>query len=86
MSDRALKHAIYIAKMAEAEIIIFHVIEEDSVSPSTLLTFIRPDAGPEKAREEVRNIFEGAAGTMLKERVQKAKALGIHTISYKIRS
>lgn len=86
MSDRALKHAIYIAKIAEAEIIIFHVIEEDSVPPSTLLAFIKPDAGLEKAREEVRNIFEGAVGTMLEERVQKAKALGIHTISYKISS
>ena len=60
MSDRALKHAIYIPKIAEAEIIIFfHVIQEDSVPPSTLLAFIRPDAGLEKAREEVRNIFEG---------------------------
>ena len=75
MSDRALKHAIYISKMAEAEIIIFHVIEEDSVPPSTLLAFTRPDAGLQKAREEVRNIFEGAVRTMLEERVQKSKGI-----------
>ncbi len=80
MSDRALKHALYIAKMTEAEIIIFHVIEEDSVPPSTLLAFIKPDAGLEKTREEVRNIFEGAIGRMLEERVQKAKALGINSL------
>ena len=77
MSDRALKHALYMAKIANAEIIIFHVIEADSVLPSTLLAFIKPDAGLEKAREEVRNIFEGAVGRMLEERVQEAKESGI---------
>ncbi len=86
MSDRALNHALYIAKMANAEIVIFHVIEADSVPPSTLLAFIKPDAGLEKAREEVRNIFEGAVGRMLEERVQEAKSSGINAISYKISS
>ena len=86
MSDRALKHALYIAKIANAEIIIFHVIEADSVPPSTLLAFIKPDAGLEKAREEVRNIFEGAVGRMLEERVQEAKESGINSISYKVSS
>lgn len=73
-SDRALDHGLYIAKMASADIVIFHVIEADSVPPSTLLTFIKPDAGLEKAREEVRNIFEGAVGRMLEE---SAKSKGI---------
>ncbi len=45
MSDRALNHALYIAKIANAEIVIFHAIEVDSVPPSTLLSFIKPDAG-----------------------------------------
>jgi nucleotide-binding universal stress UspA family protein len=86
MSDRALNHALYIAKMASAEIVIFHVIEADRIPPSTLLAFIKPDAGLDNAREEVRNIFEEAVGRMLEDRVQEAKALGINAISYKISS
>lgn len=86
MSDRAFKHAMYVAKMANAEIVIFHVMETDSVPPSTLLAFIKPGASLEEAREEVRTIFEGAVGRMLEERVQAAKASGINAVSYKISS
>jgi nucleotide-binding universal stress UspA family protein len=86
MSDRAFKHAMYVAKMANAEIVIFHVMETDSIPPSTLLAFIKPGAGLEEAREEVRTIFEGAVGRMLDERVQAAKASGINAVSYKISS
>lgn len=31
MSDRAFKHAMYVVKMANAEIVIFHVMETDSI-------------------------------------------------------
>lgn len=86
MSDRAFKYAMYVAKMANAEIVIFHVMETDSIPPSTLLAFIKPGAGLEGAREEVRTIFEGAVGRMLDERVQAAKASGINAVSYKISS
>jgi nucleotide-binding universal stress UspA family protein len=86
MSDRAFKHAMYVAKVANAEIVIFHVMETDSIPPSTLLAFIKPGAGLEEAREEVRTIFEGAVGRMLDERVQAAKASGINAVSYKISS
>lgn len=84
MSDRALNHALYVAKMANGEIVIFHVMESDSIPPSTLLAFIKPGAGLEEAREQVRAIFEGAVGRMFEERVQAAKASGINAVSYKI--
>ena len=86
MSDRAIKHALYVAKMANAEMVIFHVMESDSIPPSTLLAFIKPEADLAEAREEVRTIFEGAVGRTLKERVQAAKASGINNVSYKISS
>jgi nucleotide-binding universal stress UspA family protein len=86
MSDRAFKHAMYVAKMANAEIVIFHVMETDSIPPSTLLAFIKPGAGLEEAREEERTIFEGAVGRMFEERVQAAKTSGINAVSYKISS
>ncbi|MDQ4012602.1 MAG: universal stress protein [Thermoproteota archaeon] len=80
MSDRALNHALYVAKIANGEIVIFHVMESDSIPPSTLLAFIRPDSGLEEAREQVRTIFEGAVGQMFEERVQAAKASGINAV------
>jgi nucleotide-binding universal stress UspA family protein len=86
MSDRAFKHALYVSKMANAEIVIFHVMETDSIPPSTLLAFIKPDAGLAEAREEVRTVFEGAVGRMLEEKVEAAKASGINNVSYKISS
>src|ERR671916_1238012 len=86
MSDRALNHALYVAKMAHAEMVIFHVMETDSIPPSTLLAFIKPDAGLAAAREEVRTIFESAVGRMLEEKVEAAKASAINNVSYKISS
>jgi nucleotide-binding universal stress UspA family protein len=86
MSDRALNHALYISRMANAEMVIFHVMESDSIPPSTLLAFIKPGSGLAEAREEVRNTFEGAVGRMLEERVKGAKASGINSVSYKISS
>lgn len=86
MSDRALNHALYVAKMANAEIVIFHVMETDSIPPSTLLAFIKPGAGLTEAREEMRTTFEDAVGRMLEERVQAAKTSGINRVSYKISS
>ena len=86
MSDKALNHALYVAKIANAEIVIFHVMETDSIPPSTLLAFIKPGEGLAKAREEVRTTFEGAVGRMLEERVQAAKSSGINSASYKISS
>jgi nucleotide-binding universal stress UspA family protein len=86
MSDRAFKHALYVSKIANAEIVIFHVMETDSIPPSTLLAFLKPDAGLTEAREEVRTVFEGAVGRMLDEKVEAAKASGINNVSYKISS
>lgn len=86
MSDRALNHAIYVAKMANAEIMIFHVMENDSIPPSALSAFIKPDAGLTDARERLRAAFEGAAARMLEEKVRAAKASGVNGVSTKISS
>src|SRR5919108_2348010 len=73
MSDRAFNHALYVAKMVNAEIVIFHVMETDSIPPSALLAFIKPDAGLTEAREKLRTTFEGAVGQMLEQKVEAAK-------------
>jgi nucleotide-binding universal stress UspA family protein len=86
MSDRALNHALYVAKMANAEIVIFHVMENDSIPPSALLAFIKPDTGLTDARERLRATFEGAAARMLEEKVRAARASGVNGVSTKISS
>jgi nucleotide-binding universal stress UspA family protein len=40
MSNKALLHAILLTKLANAELVIVNVIEEDVVPPSTLLSFL----------------------------------------------
>ena len=62
MSDIALRHAIYLSKIYNAEIIIINVIEEDVVSPSTLLSFLRKEeeGGLKQSKEVLHNTIEGA--------------------------
>jgi nucleotide-binding universal stress UspA family protein len=86
MSDRALNHALYLAKMANAEVMIFHVMESESIAPSTLLAFIKPDTDLKDARERLRTTFEGGMARLLEEKVRAAKASGISGVSTKISS
>jgi nucleotide-binding universal stress UspA family protein len=51
MSDQALKHALYLAKLSGAQLVILHVIESEAIPPSALLTFIRPEVGLKGAKE-----------------------------------
>ena len=62
MSDIALRHAIYLSNISNAEIIIINIIEEDVISPSTLLSFIRKEeeSGLKQSKEDLRNTMEGA--------------------------
>ena len=41
MSDHTFKHALYLAKLSGAQLVILHVIESEAIPPSVLLTFIR---------------------------------------------
>ena len=62
MSDIALKHAIYLSKISNAEFIIINIIKEYVISPCTLLSFIRKEeeGGLIQSKEDLRNIMEGA--------------------------
>jgi nucleotide-binding universal stress UspA family protein len=85
MSDISLRHAIYISKISNAEIIIINVIEEDIISPSTLLSFLKKEeeGGLIQSKEDLRNTMEGAIKKMLENRVKDFDKLEIH-LSYKI--
>jgi nucleotide-binding universal stress UspA family protein len=86
MSDHALKHALYLAKLSGAQLVILHVIESEAIPPSALLTFIRPEAGLKGAKEDLKSTFEEAARRMLDQRVRESKDDGIANIEYIIRA
>jgi nucleotide-binding universal stress UspA family protein len=73
MSDHALKHALYLAKLSGAQLVILHVIESEAIPPSALLTFIRPEVGLKGAKEDLKSTFEEAARRMMDHRVRESK-------------
>ena len=62
ISDIALRHAILFIQISNVEIIIINIIEEDVISPSTLLSFIRKEEGGGliQSKEDLHNMMEGA--------------------------
>lgn len=86
MSDKAMRHAAYIAKAANAELVILNVIETDAIPPSSVLAFMRPDVALEKAKDELRGKLAGGAKHMLDERVKASKdATGLASVSSMVR-
>jgi nucleotide-binding universal stress UspA family protein len=86
MSDHALKHALYLAKISGAQLVILHIIESEAIPPSALLTFIQPEAGLKGAKEDLKSTFEEAARRMLDQRVRESKDGGIANVEYIIRA
>ncbi len=82
MSDHALKHALYLAKLSGAQLVILHVIESEAIPPSALLTFIRPEVGLKGAKEDLKSTFEEAARRMMDQRVRESKDDGIANVEY----
>jgi len=86
MSDKALRHAAFISKAANAELTILNVIETDDIPPSSVLAFMRPDVALEEAKDELRGQLAGGVKQMLDERVKASKdATGLAIVSPKIR-
>jgi nucleotide-binding universal stress UspA family protein len=73
MSDIALRDAIYSSKISNAELIIINIIEEDVISSSTLLSFIRKEeeGGLKQSKEDLRTMMEGGIKKMLENKVKK---------------
>ncbi len=87
MSDRALRHGLYLAKISGAQLVILHVIESEAIPPSALLTFIQPQgSGLKGAKEDLKSTFEEAARRMLDQRVRESKDSGIINVKYVIRA
>jgi nucleotide-binding universal stress UspA family protein len=85
MSNQALLHAILLTKLANAELVIVNVIDDDVISPSTLLSFLGKEgkADLNKSMEELRNTLKGAIKKILEEKIKGYKDLQLN-LSYKI--
>ena len=73
MSDRSLKHALYLSKISGAEIVILHVLEH-------VENILR------ETKEEVSLTTEGYMRQLLEERIKLCKKAGVKEVSYIIRA
>src|SRR5918995_2833959 len=73
MSDRALRHAVYLSKISGTEIVILHVLERNE----NILG---------KRKEELPLTMEEDIRQMLEERIRLCKKAGVKEVSYIIRS
>ena len=85
MSDIALRHALYVSKISNAEIIIINVIEKDVNAPSMLLSFMRTEdeGGLIKSKEDLVATMEGAVKKMLESKIKELNNLQMR-FSYKV--
>jgi len=89
MADNALKHAIYLSNISEAEIIILNVVEHlDSVDSSAVLATSRE--GNEAKKEPTSDYeitLEGQVKNMVEEKIRLCKQAGLKSqVSYKIQT
>jgi nucleotide-binding universal stress UspA family protein len=71
MSDKALKHAVYLSKISGTEIIILHILERKS---------------REKRRKSVTTKEEDDIRQLLEKRIKLCKKAGVNEVSYIIRA
>ena len=73
MSDRSLKHALYLSKISGAEIVIIHVLEQvENILGGT--------------KEELSLTAESHMRQILEERIELCKKAGVNEVSYIIRA
>lgn len=85
MSDKSLKHAIYLSSISKANIIILSILEFGNIPPSVLLAFISEGEGIDKAKERLRDLLEQDTRQMSEEKVKSCKEHGIKDVTYFIK-
>jgi nucleotide-binding universal stress UspA family protein len=86
MSDKALRHALYLAKTSGSELVIMNVIDAEVIPPSFLLAFIKHDKSLDQAKEELKSTLEGGVKQMLDDRVRVCKELGVAKVYQLVRN
>lgn len=76
MSDKSLLHAATMALLSKGEVVILNVVDEQTVSPSTLLAFLN-EKGVESAKETLRKTIESSAKRFRDEKIKMCKERGL---------
>jgi nucleotide-binding universal stress UspA family protein len=86
MSDKALGHAIYLAKTSGAELVIIHVLEKISDAKVTSL-YISSKGDSDKENEiQAGNkvTLEGQSIRLIEDKMRTCKENGVKQVSYKV--
>jgi nucleotide-binding universal stress UspA family protein len=88
MADNALKHAIYLANMSKAEIIILNVLEHlDNVDSSAVVATNRGQSEVKETKSNYEITLEGEVKNMVEEKIRLCKEAGLKgQVSYKIQT
>ncbi|MGD9534742.1 MAG: universal stress protein [Candidatus Nitrosocosmicus sp.] len=71
ISDIALDEAIRFAKMFDSKLTLLFVVEEQIVSPSLLLSFIKSGSDVEQSKKNIISLLKTGAEALLKDRSEK---------------
>jgi nucleotide-binding universal stress UspA family protein len=86
MSDKALSHAIYLAKLSDAEIIILNVLERLEKTDSSVLATLK-EGEDDKSSADLEITMTGEVKQLIEEKMRLCREAGVKSqISYQIQT
>ena len=86
MSDNALSHAIYLARLSDAEIIILNVLERLEKTDSSVLATLK-DGDDDKSSTDLEITMTEEVKQLIKEKMRLCREAGVKSqISYQIQT
>ena len=86
MSDKALGHAIYLAKTSGAELVIIHVLEK--ISDAKVTSLYISSKGESDKQNEIgagnKVTLEGQSIRLIEDKMRTCKENGVKQVSYKV--
>jgi nucleotide-binding universal stress UspA family protein len=86
MSDKALSHAIYLAKLSDAEIIILNVLERLEKTDSSVSATLK-EGEDDKSSADLEITMTGEVKQLIEEKMRLCREAGVKSqISYQIQT
>jgi nucleotide-binding universal stress UspA family protein len=86
MSDKALSHAIYLAKLSDAEIIILNVLERLEITDSSVSATLR-EGDDDKSSTDLEITMTGEVKQLMEEKMRLCREAGVKSqITYQIQT
>jgi universal stress protein F len=86
ISDKALSHAIYLAKLSDAEIIILNVLERLEKTDSSVLATLK-EGEDDKSSADLEITMTGEVKQLIEEKMRLCREAGVKSqISYQIQT